>query len=190
VESEPNWDALLAENRKLLDERCMRRYFVRAPCKLIVDGAPAKEPEIANHPKNPAMGKRKLAAALEFWIAGPDADALAIGETFRLKELYNLVLTEKQPGQLRAKYDADEGLAAKKIQWVPVESAVPCKVKVAGDLLDGAGNFRADSLREDAGFCESSCRGLAEGDIVQLERYGYARLDKKEEHGLIFIFSC
>jgi len=73
---------------------------------------------------------------------------------------------------------------------VPVESAVPCKVKVAGDLLDGAGNFRADSLREDAGFCESSCRGLAEGDIVQLERYGYARLDKKEEHGLIFIFSC
>jgi glutamyl-tRNA synthetase len=190
VESEPNWDALLAENRKLLDERCMRRYFVRAPCKLIVEGAPPKEAEVANHPKNPAMGKRKITAASEFWIAGADAEALSVGETFRLKELYNLILTEKQPGQLRAKYDADEGLAAKKMQWVPVESAVNCKVKIAGDLLDEAGSFRENSMSEDAGFCETSCCELAAGDIVQLERYGYARLDKQEEHGLVFIFSC
>ncbi|MCX6770948.1 MAG: glutamate--tRNA ligase [Candidatus Micrarchaeota archaeon] len=190
VESEPSWDALLAENRKLLDERCMRRYFVRSPAKLAVEGAPAKEADVPNHPKNAAMGKRKIAAAGEFYIAGADADALAVGETFRLKELYNLVVAEKQPGQVRAKYDADEGLAAKKIQWVPVESAVSCKVRVAGDLLDEAGNFRADSLSEDSGFCEASCRELAVGDIVQLERYGYARMDKLEENGVVFIFSC
>ena len=81
-------------------------------------------------------------------------------------------------------------MAAKKIQWVPLESAVACKVKIAGDLLDEAGNFRENSMSEDAGFCEASCRDLATGDIVQFERYGYARLDKKEEHGLVFIFSC
>ena len=190
VESEPTWDALLAENRKLLDERCMRRYFARSPSKLIVEGAPAKEAEIANHPKNASMGKRKIAASSEFWIAGTDADALAVGETFRLKELYNLVVVEKQPGMVRAKYDADEGLAAKKMQWVPLESAVACKVKIAGDLQDESGNFRENSLAEDSGYCEASCRGLAPGDIVQFERYGYARLDKLEENGLVFIFSC
>jgi len=190
VESEPNWDALLAENRKILDERCVRRYFVRSPARLVVDCAPAKEVEIANHPKNPAMGKRKLAAGSEFYISGADAEALTVGETFRLKELYNLVVTEKTPECIKAKYDADEGLAAKKIQWVPVESAVACKVKIAGDLLDEAGNFCENSLSEDSGFCEASCRQLAAGDIVQLERYGYARMDKLEEHGLIFIFSC
>ncbi len=190
VESEPNWDALLAENRKLLDERSMRRYFVRSPCKLIVDGAPAKEVEVHNHPKNAEMGKRKINAGSEFWIAGTDADALTVGETFRLKELYNMVVTEKQQGQVRAKYDADEGLAAKKIQWVPVESAVSCKVKIAGDLLDEQGNFRENSMSEDAGFCEEACRELSVGDIVQFERYGYARMDKLEENGLVFIFSC
>ncbi|MFA6907926.1 MAG: glutamate--tRNA ligase [Candidatus Micrarchaeia archaeon] len=190
VESEPSWDALLAENRKLLDERSMRRYFVRAPAKLLVDGAPAKEAEIANHPKNAGMGKRKIAAGSGFYIAGTDADALTVGETFRLKELYNLVVTEKADGIVRAKYDADEGLAAKKIQWVPLESAVSCKVKVAGDLLDEAGNFRENSMSEDSGYCEASCRELAAGDIVQFERYGYARMDKKEENGLVFIFSC
>ncbi|MFA6328844.1 MAG: glutamate--tRNA ligase [Candidatus Micrarchaeia archaeon] len=190
VESEPSWDALLAENRKLLDERCMRRYFVRAPARLAVDGAPGKEVEVPNHPKNAGMGKRKMATASEFWIAGTDADALAVGETFRLKELYNLVVTEKTAGGIRAKYDADEGLAAKKIQWVPAESAVACKVKIAGDLLDKDGNFRENSMSEDSGFCEASCRGLAVGDIVQFERYGYARMDKLEEHGLVFVFSC
>ena len=190
VESEPNWDALLAENRKILDERCMRRYFVRSPAKLSVEGAPSKEAEVHNHPKNAGMGKRRMAAASEFWIAGTDADALAVGETFRLKELYNLVVTEKTADCIKAKYDADEGLAAKKIQWVPLESAVSCKVKIAGDLLDEAGNFRENSMSEDSGFCEASCRELAVGDIVQFERYGYARLDKKEEHGLVFIFSC
>ena len=190
VESEPNWGALLAENRKILDERCMRRYFARSPAKLMVEGAPGKEVEVPNHPKNAGMGKRKMATASEFWIAGTDAEALSVGETFRLKELYNLVVTEKADGMVRAKYDADEGLAAKKIQWVPLESAVACKVKIAGDLLDEAGNFRENSLSEDAGFCEISCRELALGDIVQFERYGYARMDKKEEHGLVFIFSC
>jgi len=190
VESEPTWDALLAENRKILDERSMRRYFVRAPVNLMVDGAPGKEVEVPNHPKNAAMGKRKMSTGAEFWIAGTDAEALAVGETFRLKELYNLVVTEKTPECIKAKYDADEGLAAKKIQWVPVESAISCKVKVAGDLLDESGSFRENSMSEDSGYCEASCRELSVGDIVQFERYGYARMDKKEEHGLIFIFSC
>jgi glutamyl-tRNA synthetase len=190
VESEPGWDALLAENRRILDERCHRRYFVKSPAKLIVEGAPEKVAAVKNHPKNADMGERKIAAASEFYIAGADAEALTIGETFRLKELYNLVVVEKQPGQLRAKYDADEGLAAKKIQWVPVQSAVGCKIRIAGDLQDESGNFRENSMGEDSGFCEASCCELAVGDIVQLERYGYARLDKKEENGLVFIFSC
>ena len=190
VESEPNWDALLAENRKLLDERCMRRYFVRSPVKLLVDGAPEKEAEVSNHPKNAGMGKRKIITASEFWIAGTDADALTIGETFRLKELYNLVVTEKTTECIKAKYDADEGLAAKKIQWVPVASALNCKVKIAGDLLDESDNFRENSMSEDNGYCEASCLELTVGDIVQFERYGYARIDKIEENRLVFIFSC
>jgi glutamyl-tRNA synthetase len=76
------------------------------------------------------------------------------------------------------------------MQWVAKEAAVPCTVRIAGDLLDEAGNFKPDSMREEAGFCEPSCRELAIGDIVQFERYGYARLDRKDGDGLVFIFSC
>ena len=104
--------------------------------------------------------------------------------------LYNLTVLEKTPEGIRAKYEADEGIAAKKIQWVPCESAVACKVKRPGDLLGADGKFNPESMQEENGFCESSCRGLPDSAIVQFERYGYARLDKKEEHGLVFIFSC
>jgi glutamyl-tRNA synthetase len=158
--------------------------------KLTVNGAPGKEAVLKNHPSKKEMGERKLSAGAQFYIAGADAEALQQGELFRLKELYNLTLEGKNEDGLVARYEAEEGIAAKKIQWVPVELAVPCKVKIAKDLLDENGNFAQGSMAEDAGVCEPSCRSLADGAVVQFERYGYARLDKKEEHGLIFIFSC
>ncbi len=190
VESEPNWDALLSRNRKILDERCMRRFFVRKPVKLAVVDAPAKEAPIKNHPTKVEMGDRKISSAGIFFIAGPDAEAILPGETFRLKDLYNVTLIEKGPEALVAKYEGDTGLAAKKIQWVPADSAVNCKVKIPKDLLDEDGNFDPNSMEEENGVCEPSCKELAEGTIVQFERYGYVRMDKKEENGLVFIFSC
>ncbi len=190
VESEPGWDKLLSLNRKLLDERAERRFFVSKPVKLTVAGAPQKEAVLKNHPGKPETGERRISAGAIFYIPSADAQALQIGELFRLKELYNVTLTSRSAEGLEAKYEADEGIAARKLQWVPYESAVSCKVKVPKDLLDEQGNFRADSMGEDIGVCEPSCRELSEGAIVQFERYGYARLDKKEENGLVFIFSC
>jgi glutamyl-tRNA synthetase len=190
VESEPNWDKLLSLNRKILDERCVRRFFVRSPVKLAVVGAPVKEAVAKNHPGKPEMGERKIAANGVFYISGPDAEAISQGELFRLKELYNVTLVEKNADALVAKYEGDEGIAAKKIQWVPADSHLGCKVRIPKDLLDDAGNFAPDSMGEDVGFCEMSCSDLADGAIVQFERYGYARLDKKEDNSLTFIFSC
>ncbi|MEM4633887.1 MAG: glutamate--tRNA ligase, partial [Candidatus Anstonellaceae archaeon] len=123
VESEPNWDKLLSENRKLLDERAQRRYFVSNPVRLFVKDAPSKEAAIRNHPTKKEMGERKVFASKEVYIAESDAEALKIGELFRLKELYNATVIEKGENGVVAKYESDEGIAAKKIQWVPVESA-------------------------------------------------------------------
>ncbi|MCX8174847.1 MAG: glutamate--tRNA ligase [Candidatus Micrarchaeota archaeon] len=190
VESEPGWAKLLSLNRKMLDERAERRYFVADPVRLAVEGAPEREALVRNHPAREEMGERKIAAGCEFWIAGQDAQALSVGELFRLKELYNATVVEKRGDLIRAKYESDEGIAAKKLQWVSADGAVACRIKKPGDLLDESGNYRPDSLSEESGFCEPSCRQLAEGTVVQFERYGYARLDKKDEKGLVFIFSC
>ncbi|MCX8197976.1 MAG: glutamate--tRNA ligase [Candidatus Micrarchaeota archaeon] len=190
VESEPGWQKLYHENRKLLDSKAQRRYFVRNPVKLVVEGAPAKEVEIRNHPSNMELGQRRIQAQREFYISGDDAEALQAGELFRLKELYNATLLGKRQDALVAKYEAEEGIAAKKIQWVPYGKQISCKVKIPKDLVDEQGKFIENSMLVDSGFCEPSCAQLPQGSIVQFERYGYARLDEKGEGGLVFIFSC
>ncbi|MCX8195145.1 MAG: glutamate--tRNA ligase [Candidatus Micrarchaeota archaeon] len=190
VESEPNWDRLLAENRKLLDERCARRFFVKEPVRIAVLGAPKKEAVLKNHPNQPQMGERRVMTNGDFYISKEDLASISLGETFRLKELYNVTLVERENGKMKFRYDGDAGLAAKKIQWVVPEEAVRCKVRVPKDLLDEQGNFVENSMGEDSGVCERSCLELSEGTGVQFERYGYVRLDKKESGFLTFIFSC
>ena len=39
------------------------------------------------------------------------------------------------------------------------------------------------------GLVEPSCKNLNVGDVVQLERFGFARLDEIEENKLIFYFA-
>ena len=190
VESEPGWDSLLSCNRKILDERSMRRFFVKNPVKIEVHGAPQKEAVLKNHPGKQEMGERRIATSGSFFVGASDLESIPIGETFRLKDLYNLTLVEREDGNMKFNFEGQEGLAAKKIQWVPVESAVSCKVMVPKDLLDEDGNFVQDSMVIEIGVCEQSCLELTDGACVQFERFGYARLDKKEENGLVFIFSC
>ena len=190
VESLPGWEKLLSFNRKMLDERCVRRFFTRRPVKVSVTGAPQKEAVLFNHPAKKDMGQRKITTTGTFFIAAKDADAIDTGETFRLKDLYNLTLEEKKQDGIIAKYEGDTGLAAKKVQWVAYETAVSCKVRIPADLLDENGKFQEDSLGEDIGVCEASCKELDVGTVVQLERYGYAVLDKKNDKELKFIFSC
>jgi glutamyl-tRNA synthetase len=39
------------------------------------------------------------------------------------------------------------------------------------------------------GFAESTLKGVKEGEVVQLERIGFARLDKKEDGKLRFYYA-
>ncbi|HDI72533.1 MAG TPA: hypothetical protein ENF58_00170, partial [Candidatus Altiarchaeales archaeon] len=37
------------------------------------------------------------------------------------------------------------------------------------------------------GFCETECKNLKEGDVIQFERFGFVRLDRKDGK-LVFYF--
>ena len=95
VESEPTWEALLVENRKLLDPTARHYFFVPNPVKIKVKGAEKKKLTLNLHPKNPLLGTRELDVNNEFFIPQRDYDSISEGEIFRLKDLYNVRLGKK-----------------------------------------------------------------------------------------------
>jgi glutamyl-tRNA synthetase len=186
VESEPDLEALLAFNRKLLDLASPHYFFVGNPMELDISGLEPRDVSLKLHPKKD-MGNRQLPVSGKVFIAGSDAAQLKEGETFRLKDLCNVKLVKK--GKALAGGLMPDDMVDRKLQWVS-DRKLPCTVLVPKDLLGPDGKFDPESLGRVEGYCEPACGSLKPGDIVQFERFGFCRLDKKERGRLTFIFSC
>ncbi len=184
VESEPDWEALLAENRKLLDPRSPHFFFVADPVEMTVEGHLPGSVGLKLHPKS-EMGTRTLKVSEKIHIPVADAKGLKEGDVFRLKDLCN-VRVSMRGGKLHGTVVGDS-MVEKKVQWVS-DGALGCEVLIPKDLLDEKGEYDPGSLASARGLCESAVSSLKPGDIVQFERFGFCRLDRREP--LVFVFSC
>jgi len=185
VDSEPDWEVLLAFNRKLLDPETPHYFFVSDPIKLKVNGLEEKEIELSLHPKKD-LGNRKISASSILYISADDAKKLEKNEIFRLKDLCNVRLIKK--GKTFEGELVPDEMVQKKIQWVSGIDKVECKILVPKDLLDEKGEYDKKSMQILEGYCETNCLKLDDGTMVQFERFGFCKLDKKKP--LTFIFSC
>lgn len=181
TESEPDWEALLSYNRKLLDPEADHYFFVPDPIGLLVEGL-EMEVELKKHPRKD-HGMRRLKAGTMVSIPRADAEQLQESEVFRLKDLCNVKIKSKEGFKCEV---AEDGMVQKKVQWVG-DGHLRCAVLVPKDLLRG-GEFNPDSLERIEGLCETSVSALKEGEIIQFERFGFCRLDSKQP--LEFIYSC
>jgi glutamyl-tRNA synthetase len=186
TESNPTIEALLAENKKLLDPTTERYFFVKNPVKLTVAGAPNLKAKLKKHPEND-LGFREIDTSGEFFISGSDAERLEIGSKFRLKDLYNVLITSKG-NELASEFAGTELAPGPKIQWISIGQEQPliASILVPGELVDDKGEVAEHSMRIDSWFCEHSCAGIKEGQVVQFERYGFCRLDKKKEMQFVY----
>jgi glutamyl-tRNA synthetase len=121
-----------------------------------------------------------------FYISKADADTLEKDEVFRLKDLFDVEVTEKGKA-IEGSYAGDEKVG-KRFQWVGDERT-DCEILVPGDLLRG-GEFNPESLKTVKGLCERNCAKLEPGTLIQFERFGFVRLDRKEKDKLTFVFAC
>jgi len=177
VESNPSMDALLAENRKLLDKDAEHYFFVPAAVKIKVSGqVPVKDLKGAAAKNFPFSGN-------EFYIPAVDTKLLKKGAVVRLKDFAGVKVTS---ATFAGKNLTGEFVSAplkegeKIVQW---------------ELLKEDGSFNEKSLEEVKGYCPASAAKLKEGEVVQFERVGFARLDAKTKQGLakselVFIYSC
>jgi glutamyl-tRNA synthetase len=186
-ESEPDWELLLSENRKLLDPVSNHYFFVRNPAPLVVKNLRRKV-KLPLHPKK-KKGFREFEVDENLYISADDAKDLKKGDVFRLKDLCNVKLLKKYQNKLLGEL-AEDSMVPRKIQWIAGKWKSKCTVLVPHDLLDDRGIYDPESLEISEGYCEKGCEKLGNEEIIQFERFGFCRLDKKDKKGLQFVFSC
>ncbi len=158
---------LYSLNRKRLDPIARRVFFVEDPVEVRVEGLPSKEVHMAWHPERD-MGER---------VYRVDEDTVLLVEredlegVIRLKHLARVRVEEK-----RVVYLDDTVGRERKVHWVPREGSIR-----------GVVVFPNGTERE--GFLEPWAQLLKEGEIVQLDRKFFARVERNEGEVITFLFT-
>ena len=175
VESNVTFSLVEAANRKIIDPTAKRYFFVEDPIKLIVENAPNKTKKINFHPDNENLGSRAIKTDKTFFITKTDMKKLKTGDIFRLKDLYNVRIKEKNK-EVFGEY-AGENLipSSAKIQWT-TDKNIKMKVLVP-HLLFVNDKYNKDSLEQVDGFAEEAVSQLKTDEIVQFERFGFVRIE-------------
>ena len=174
VDIQFSWDNLFGMNRDVIDDTSNRYFFVKDPVRYDIDGVDKIVGSAPLHPDHPERGSRKY--ELEFprtiYISGEDSSLFADAKKIRLKDLCNIEYA------LPAKYLGDDvsilKTGVRAVQWVGKESVDACILMPDGTVSKG--------LIENAVLSEKN-------DMVQLERIGFARIEKKSDKGVSLVFA-
>lgn len=177
VSAEEFFKVLNAHNRELLDETANRYFFIDDPVKVVVKDAPKRFVELNLHPDHHDRGQRKFEVHDEFYLSKEDHAKFRLGKLYRLMDCLNLKKTKSGLVFDSEEYEKYQESGEAIMHWLPVSK----------DLIDVEVLMPDKSLRK--GFGESTMKNLKEGDVVQLERFGFCRLDKKEKNHFIFWFA-
>ncbi|MFC1755594.1 glutamate--tRNA ligase [Thermoproteota archaeon] len=166
---------IAAINRRLLDASAHRYFFVKDPVEVTVEGAPEQNIELDLHPDN-KKGGRKLKTADKFYLAQEDIDLLKPKKLYRLMDCLNFTESKKKYSFDSTDHEKYKKQGEKIIHWLPVtDELVEVEIMMDdGSLVRGLG--------------EPAMKNLKVGDTVQLERFGFCRLDEITESRLVFWF--
>ncbi len=165
-------EILYAENRKLVDAMANRFFAVLNPVEVEVEGFPSEieEAEIPLHPDFPERGRRKLKLGkpLKIFVEKEDLERLG-GREIALVYLCTVTLGKRSVFKSR-----EIDLKSKKIQWLPEGFTDVAKLIMPNG--EEKGILVEKTVKE----------FVKEGDIVQLIRIGFCRVNKLSPLELCF----
>jgi glutamyl-tRNA synthetase len=171
------WDDLIVHNRRLLDAKCSRYFFVEAPKEVKIENAPEQICELKFHPDIREKGSRKLKAKDRFYVAVKDYREFKDGKLARLMDCLNFVKKKSKFVFDSKDYEKYRQKGDKIIHWLPVQKDL---VKVEVLMPD---------KKIAKGLAEPMAKNLKIGDIVQFTRFGFCKLDSKKADKLMFWYT-
>ncbi|MFP4115995.1 MAG: glutamate--tRNA ligase [Candidatus Aenigmatarchaeota archaeon] len=171
--AEVSMEEFTSINRKVVDAEANRYFFVESPVKVEVENGKKKKVELRIHPEK--KDTRELEAGKSFYIEEKDLETNR-GKVIRLKGLYNIKIPEK--GNV-CKYSGNDIVQEMpKVHWLPGEGNETTDAEIM--MPDGEkvkGPVEKNVLEEDR------------GEVLQFERFGFVRLDRKTGKAAEFWFT-
>ncbi|USN45326.1 MAG: glutamate--tRNA ligase [Candidatus Woesearchaeota archaeon] len=167
-ESMLTWDDLIMHNKRVLDTSAKRYFFIPEPLtKVTITGAPLKDVHLKRLPSDENKERVLPVTCDEFFLAKDDVEAIQDGEVVRLIDYCNV---KKENGSfvfVSENFAEFKGKGKKIIHFLPVhESLVEVSVMNPDTTVV-------------SGKAEAEVAKLANGEIIQFERFGFCRKDSK-----------
>ncbi|MFH1770070.1 MAG: glutamate--tRNA ligase [archaeon] len=177
AESTKTWDDLIVHNKRLLDANCNRYFFIEKPVRVRMQDAPKMKIELQLHPDFPKRGMRSFKTSDLFYLSQNDIKKFKDKQLYRLMDCMNFV---KKNGYFIYKgksYDDYKKEGKLIMHWLPFTK----------DLVDV--NVLMPDKKVIKGIAEPMVSNLKIGEIIQFERFGFCRLEKKANNILYFIYT-
>ena len=171
------WDDLIVYNRRLLDSKCNRYFFVESPKEIKIENAPEQTAELKLHPEFKERGSRKFKTKDRFYVSEKDFKEFKEGKLYRLMDCLNFIKKKNKFVFDSKDYEKYKKQGDKIIHWLPVQKDL-VKVEVL-----------MPNKEVKKGLAEPMVKNLKVGDIVQFTRFGFCKLDKKEKNKLLFWYT-
>jgi glutamyl-tRNA synthetase len=176
-----SWKKIYGLNRNIIEENTNRYFFIPEAVKVDIEDLPEDMKELSVkrelHYNQPEKGFRTLNFKGSAYIPKDDYDiAVNKNKVLRLMDLVNVEITRQS-----CKYDSESLEAAQEkhariIQWTPTDDSIKaCVVMQDNSKVEG--------------FIESSAKELKIDDMVQLERFGFARVDDVKDDEITFYYT-
>lgn len=176
ADSTVSWKKIYGLNRTILEEAANRYFFIWNPEKVEIENLPDSAKRIVERPLHPDFldrGNREIPFDGSIYLVKDD---IKENRVLRLMDAANITFENEKAIYHSTSFEDAREACAQIIHWIPASD-----------------NIEAEVVMPDAsiikGLAEPSCKNLNVGDIVQLERYGFVRLDEIKDDKLIFYFA-
>ena len=157
---------LSAYNRKLIDAEARRYFFILDPKEITIDKTKVRSITLQHHPIK-KLGSRKISVSKTLYIEREDFKKYK-GLEIRLKDLFNIRLNEK------SKYAGKEVKNMPKIHWLSKPN-VEVKIAMSKSTIKG--------------YAEPSIKKSKPGQMIQLESFGFCRVEKISAKSVSLVFA-
>jgi len=168
-ESTLTWDDLISHNKKLLDFKSNRYFFIKDPKEINIEKAPNQLIKLKLHPEQKERGFRDFKVENKFYIEMVDFKKLKNGKLYRLMDCLNF----KKKGNKLIFHSLEHEKYKKNghfiMHWLPKQKDLK-KIEI---LMPDKEHVK--------GIAESTVNKIKESDVVQFARFGFCRLDEKSK---------